>query len=180
MWDVVSDAPMATEHAIARFFVPYLFKYSGWVLSADCDILVRDDLAKLFALADPKYAVMVVKHRQPDTGDVKMDGQIQTAYARKNWSSVILWNCGHPAHLVLRPGTFGILNRWPGRDLHAFKWLKDEEIGSLPPRWNHLVGVSGVEFGASLVHFTLGTPDMPGYENQPFADEWLAALGEKV
>jgi hypothetical protein len=190
LWDVNSDAPMATEHAIARFFVPALYDFRGWVLSADCDILVRSDLAELFALADDRYAAMVVKHQQPDTGDVKMDGQIQTAYARKNWSSVILWNCAHPAHLVLRPEPFGILNRWPGRDLHAFKWLQDEEIGELSVEWNYLVGVTDViwqlrerseyQIPAKLAHFTLGTPDMPGYEDCELADEWRAYASTPV
>jgi hypothetical protein len=122
---------------------------------------------------------MVVKHEYQPREAAKMDGQIQTAYARKNWSSVILWNCAHPAHRVLR---MGMLNRLPGRDLHAFCWLKDEEIGTLCQTWNWLVGTTAVPADidpariVKIAHFTLGTPDMPGYEDQEFADEWRAVL----
>jgi hypothetical protein len=171
LWDVISEAPMSTEHAIARFFVPYLTEYSGFVLFADSDILLRDDIADLFSLADDRYAVQVVKHSYTPAETMKMDGQIQTAYARKNWSSVMLWNCEHPAHRAL---TLDILNHWPGRDLHAFKWLRDEEIGALPAAWNYLVGVSPKLPDVKLAHFTLGLPNMAGYEQCEFAEEWRA------
>lgn len=177
LWDVVSDAPMSTEHAIARFFVPILCGFDGWALSADCDILCRKDLSDLIPYMDDRYAVRVVKHEHHPHLSVKMDGQAQTKYPRKNWSSVILWNCGHPAHQAL---TLDVLNTWPGRDLHAFKWLDDEAIGSLPAGWNHLVGVSPVSPEVNIAHFTLGTPDMQGYELCDFADEWRGYQREAV
>lgn len=176
LWDVISDAPMSTEHAISRFFVPMLCGFHGWAMSADCDILCRADIGELFLRARDDYAVMVVKHEHNPGTTVKMDGQIQTRYARKNWSSVMLWNCGHPAHQAL---TLDVLNSWPGRDLHAFNWLDDEQIGSLPAGWNHLVGVSH-GFDVKIAHFTLGTPDMVGYETCDFADEWRGYLREAV
>lgn len=173
LWDVVSEAPMSTEHAIARFFVPLLCGFSGWALFADSDVLVRADLAELFALADERYAVQVVQHAYEPSETRKMDGQIQTAYARKNWSSVVLWNCAHEAHRAL---TINVLNGWPGRDLHAFTWLADDLIGALPAAWNHLVGVSSESAEpVKLAHFTLGLPNMAGYESCAFADEWRAA-----
>lgn len=104
----------------------------------------------------------------------KMDKQPQTHYSRKNWSSVVLWNTSHPANKAL---TLEALNTWPGRDLHAFKWLADDLIGELPPEWNYLVGVSPKMDNPKLVHFTLGTPNLPGYENAEFADEWRSYLG---
>lgn len=174
LWDVISEAPMSTEHAIARFFVPHLQGCNGWALSADCDILARSDIAALFALADDRFALMVVQHAYVPAESVKMDGQVQTTYQRKNWSSVMLWNCAHPAHSAL---TLEVLNTWPGRDLHAFRWLSDDEIGALPATWNHLVGVVPE---AALVHFTLGTPDMPGYEHEPYADEWRSYARKAV
>lgn len=164
----ISQAPMATEFAISRFCVPFLQK-SGWALFMDCDVLVRADIEELFRLADDKYAVMVVKHKQEKGPDTKMDGQMQTFYKRKNWSSVVLWNCSHPAHTAL---TLDALNTWPGRDLHAFCWLKDDEIGELPAVWNYLVGATDIK----IAHMTLGTPNVKGYENCQFADEWRATL----
>ena len=170
-WDVISDAPMSTGHAISRFFVPLLCGYEGWALFTDGDVLFRRDVAELFALADERCAVMVVQHPPYDPGSaLKMEGAIQTRYQRKNWSSVMLWNCGHPSN---RHGLEPLLNAVPGRDLHRFAWLVDGEIGALPPEWNVLVGHSEVDEPA-IAHFTDGVPDMPGYEHCPYADEWHA------
>ncbi len=170
-WDEISQAPMSTGHAIARFLVPYLCGYDGLALFCDGDVLFRDDVTKLFALADPKVAVQVVQHHYAPTQTTKMDGQAQTSYHRKNWSSVVLFNCGHPENRAL---TLDLVNTVPGRDLHRFCWLDDAEIGHLPARWNVLVGHSAYDEQAALVHFTSGLPNMPGYEHQPYADEWHA------
>lgn len=173
--DVPSIAPgydgrISTEHANARFLVPRLAK-SGWALFVDCDVMFLDNPDKLFALADSSKALMVVHHDYAPVESTKMDGQSQTKYARKNQSSVMLINCDHPAHRKLR--LHGI-NTLPGRDLHRFYWLDDEDIGELPPEWNYLVGVSKLPEGVKpkLVHFTRGVPDMAGYEDQEYADEW--------
>lgn len=174
LWDVISEAPMSTEFAISRFFTPLLAK-TGWALFMDCDFLVRTSLCRLFESLDPKYAVYCVKHNHMPEGITKMDGMTQTRYARKNWSSFCVFNCDHPANKNL---TVSVLNRWPGRDLHAFKWLSDDEIGELGVEWNYLVGVTKSLIEPKCVHFTLGTPDMPGYENSAYADEWRAVLAD--
>ena len=178
MWCPISKAPMSTEFAISRFCIPFL-QSEGWALFADCDILCWSDIRDLFALADERYAVMVVKHAQSDFKGLsasnitttKMDGQIQTYYGRKNWSSVVLWNCGHPANKRL---TEEVLNSMPGRDLHAFFWLRDDEIGELPQQWNWLIGVTpGVPQRQGIWHYTLGTPDIrDGYPSE-FDSAWL-------
>lgn len=170
LWDVLSDAPMSTGHAIARFFVPFLCRYDGWALFTDGDTLFRDDVRQLFALADPRYAIQVVQHPPQLEEGTKKDGAVQQAYPRKNWSSVMLFNCAHPANVHRL--TLDVLNTWPGRDLHRFAWLDDEDIGALPARWNHLVGVSAPDENPALVHYTLGTPDLPGHQHDAFADEW--------
>lgn len=167
-WDEISAAPMSTGHAIARFLVPQLCNYEGWALFTDGDVLFRTDIAALFALADPSKAIQVVQHRHDPREVVKMDGHAQTTYARKNWSSVILWNCGHDANRAL---TVDLVNTLPGRDLHRFCWLDDSLIGALPARWNVLVG-SELVVDPALVHFTSGVPDMKGYEHCDFSDEW--------
>jgi hypothetical protein len=172
LWDVISDAPCATEFSNSRFLVPHLAK-EGFALFMDCDMLVRKNLARLFALADTSKAVQVVKHNHQPTETTKMDGQIQTRYGRKNWSSVILWNCDHPANKAL---TLEMVNGLPGRDLHRFCWLEDDLIGELPVEWNWLAGHSDPSVDPAIVHHTDGIPSMPGYENAPFADEWRAEL----
>lgn len=174
LWDVISDAPMSTEFAISRFLVPMLAG-SGWALFVDGDVLVRGSLNALFDSLDPDMALYCVQHRFEPTADIKMDGQIQTRYARKNWSSVMVFNCDHPANGGLN---YSLINRAPGRDLHRFCWLDDSLIGALEPRWNFLVGHTDIKDvpNPSIVHFTGGTPDMAGYEDCAFADEWRAEL----
>lgn len=154
LWCPISGAHMSTEFAISRFTIPFLSK-KGWVLFMDCDMICTTDIRELFDLADDKYAIMVVKHKQESGPETKMDGQIQSYYNRKNWSSVVLWNCDHPSHKKL---TINDLNTWPGRDLHAFKWLMEDEIGDLPKEWNHLVGVDPPNPNAKILHYTLGGP----------------------
>ncbi len=170
LWDTISGAPMATEHACARFLVPHLAR-EGWALFMDGDMLVRGDLAPLFDSLDPEMAVYCVKHRHEPPAGVKMDGQLQTAYARKNWSSFMILNASHPANRAL---TVDLINTAPGRDLHRYCWLPDELIGELPASYNFLVGHTDPAVEPICVHFTDGVPDMPGYENVPYADEWRA------
>jgi hypothetical protein len=131
------------------------------------------NLARLFNEADPSKAVQVVKHDYAPPPGTKMDGQEQTRYARKNWSSVMLFNCDHPANKAL---TVDLINTVPGRDLHRFCWLEDHLIGDLDPKWNWLVGHSPADVDPGIVHFTEGTPAMPGYETCDYAHEWFDEL----
>ena len=169
MWDVLSDAPMSTEHANARFLVPHLAR-TGWAGFMDGDMMVCENLPPLFSSLDKKYAVYCVKHKFEPPPGVKMDGQTQTRYARKNWSSFMIFHCNHPANKEL---TLKAINTLPGRDLHRLCWLEDELIGELDPGWNFLVGHSTGK--PKCIHWTEGTPDMKGYEDAPFGDEWRAA-----
>lgn len=170
LWDVLSDAPMATEHACSRFLTPHLAK-TGWALFMDGDMLARVDLAEVFEGLDPAKAVYCVQHQFEPAPGAKMDGQVQAPYARKNWSSMTIWNVDHPANRAL---TLDLINSAPGRDLHRFCWLDDADIGALDPAWNFLVGHSDPSIDPKLVHFTSGLPDMPGFENVPYAEEWRA------
>lgn len=172
MWDVISDAPMSTQHANARFLVPHLAK-SGWAMFCDGDILFRGNIAPVFESLDSSKAVYCVKHKHEPKPGIKMDGQEQTRYARKNWSSVIIFNCDHKANKAL---SVEMVNTVPGRDLHRLCWLDDEQIGELSPEWNFLVGHSDPSISPKAVHFTDGVPDMIGYENAPYSDEWRAEL----
>lgn len=169
LYDVISDAPMSTEFAISRFYTPILAK-RGWALFMDCDILCMGSVARLFEQAKSDYAVMCVKHHHEPSLGYKMDGQLQVRYQRKNWSSVMLFNCDHVANKAL---TIEMLNTVPGRDLHRFCWLDDQEIGELSPRWNYLVGHTTLDEDPVLVHYTDGLPSMPGYENCEYSREFF-------
>ena len=171
MWDVVSEAPQSTEFALSRFLTPLLAQ-SGWALFTDCDVVFMGDVYELFALADPDKALMVVQHNQLPTENVKMDGQAQLSYGRKNWSSVMLVNADHRAHRRL---TLRTLNETPGRDLHAFSWLWDNELGALPREWNWLVGVERKPDEPKIAHFTLGGPWFPNWRGAEHDEIWLEA-----
>lgn len=191
MWDLVSDAPMSTEFANSRFLVPYLSRLAqrvefraigeresrfvqgsvGWSLFMDGDMLARANIARITEGIDTSKAAYCVKHRHEPPPGVKMDGQLQTSYPRKNWSSLMLLNGDHPSNKALTPE---LVNSLPGRDLHRFCWLKDDEIGELGVEWNWLVGHSDPNVDPKIVHFTDGPPSMPEYANVAFADEWRA------
>lgn len=178
LWDDISEAPMSTEFSNSRFLTPILAKAidpDGWAIFMDCDILCRQSLAGLFHALDESKAVMCVQHVHEPTSDTKMDGQTQTRYARKNWSSVMAFNLAHKANRKL---TVDLVNAVPGRDLHRMCWLDDKDIGALHPKWNYLVGVTEGVDNPALCHFTEGVPTMPGYEGVPYADEWLKARRE--
>lgn len=174
IWDEISGAPCATEFSISRFAVPMLVQ-RGLALFMDCDFLVRENLCRLFQWIQTQEskAVWCVKHNHQPREMVKMDGQIQTRYARKNWSSFCVWDADHPANRRL---TLDMVNTLPGRDLHAFCWLKDDEIGELDPAWNWLANHSDPSIDPKCVHHTDGSPAMPGFENAPYAAEWRAEL----
>ena len=155
-YDILSNAAASTEFAISRFLVPILAQ-TGWALFADSDVVFMDDVAKLFALADSRYAVMVVKHEYTPQEGTKMDGQAQLVYGRKNWSSVVLWNCDHPANKRL--SLIDVQER-RGLDLHRLYWLADSEVGALPAEWNWLVDVQPKPSAPKIAHFTLGTPEI--------------------
>lgn len=173
LWDTISEAPMSTQFAISRFLIPALQGFRGVSIFCDSDFMFRADVYELFDRFDPRYAISCVKHNYEPTEQLKMDGQPQTQYDRKNWSSFMLINNEHPSNRWL---TIDNVNSLPGRDLHRFCWLKDDEIGELDPAWNWLEGHSSMDIKPKAVHYTRGTPDMAGYENVPYADEWRKVL----
>ena len=166
-YDLLSNAPASTRFAISRFLVPILCP-SGWALFTDCDMVFLRDVHELLYLADPHKAVSVVQHRHEPVEREKMLGLVQTKYPRKNWSSVMLFNCDHPANRRL---SLWDVNHRPGRDLHGFYWLADDEIGELPVEWNWLVGVQPKPHNPAIAHFTLGGP---------WFDEWPMAEHDEI
>lgn len=164
----------STEFSFSRFLVPHLSGYRGWSLFMDCDMLLRADIADLFALADDRYAVMVCKHDYVPKDEVKFLGQIQTKYEKKNWSSVVLFNNARCKALTL-----DYVNTATGLQLHQFKWLgSDDEIGSLPLAWNWLVGEYEYNPDAKIIHYTRGGPYFADYKDSDYADDWAAMLKE--
>ena len=162
------DPLQSTDFAFSRFLVPYLCDYQGWAIFMDCDMLMRDDIAKLWACRDERYAVQVVQHDHVPRETTKFLGQPQVAYPKKNWSSVMLMNNAKCEAL-----TPTLVSCAPGLHLHRFEWLSAANaIGALPKRWNHLVGYDAPDPAVGLAHFTLGGPYFSQYANCEFANEW--------
>jgi hypothetical protein len=160
----------STDFSFSRFLTPYLCDFEGWAIFTDCDMLVLDDIAKLWDLRDDRYAVQVVKHVHVPKEETKFLGAVQTKYEKKNWSSVMLMNCAKCTAL-----TPEYVNRATGLELHQFKWLAgDQLIGEIPRQWNHLVGYDAPRRDASLVHYTIGGPYFEGYRDCEYAREWFA------
>ncbi len=158
----------STDFSFSRFLTPWLSDFSGWSLFMDCDMLMLDDIASLWAMRDERYAVMVVKHDHVPKETKKFLGEPQTKYEKKNWSSVMLFN--NAKCKALTPDT---VNTASGLELHQFKWLNDDGlIGELPSRWNHLVGYDAPRADAALVHYTLGGPYFSDFAHCEYAPEW--------
>jgi lipopolysaccharide biosynthesis glycosyltransferase len=165
------DPLAATEFTYTRFFVPYLQGFKGWALFCDCDFLWLTDIAELVSMLDDNYAIMCVHHDHQPKENRKMDDRPQTQYPRKNWSSMVLYNCSHPANSVL---TTDIANKETGAFLHRFQWLTDDLIGEIPESWNWLEGWSDKPSSGhpNAIHYTRGGPWFDEWQTVDYADLW--------
>lgn len=153
----------------ARFLVPYLCDFRGHAIFIDGDMLVRSDIRELWNLKRHDRGALVVKHDYRTKHATKYLGNPNADYPRKNWSSVIVWNCGFFPNRVLTPE---YVAQSTGAHLHRFSWLADERIGELPETWNKLVLEQTLEADDKLWHFTIGTPCFAEYEDCDGAKEW--------
>lgn len=162
----------------SRFLVPALADYQGWAIYMDSDMLLRSDLAQLWDLRDDSKAVMVVKNEYQTSHATKLIGTPMECrnehYPKKNHSSLMLWNCGHPSNRALTEESVAEMS---GKALHRFEWLADDLVGDLPLRWNHLCGELPPNPDAALVHWTLGSPGFLHYRNAEHAAEWHRTFG---
>lgn len=170
------DGKQSNEFSFSRFMVPYLQNYSGYAVFMDCDMMLRSDISELFEIAEaaPEKAVHVVKHDYTPKEKVKFLGNIQYAYPRKNWSSVVVWNCEHPSNKKVN---LEFVHNGTGAELHRFSWLKDEEIGELDVNWNWLVGEYASDTAkedVKNIHWTVGGPYFNEYSQVEFSDEWYS------
>lgn len=170
------DPLQSTDFSFSRFLTPYFSEYRGWSLFMDCDMVMLDDIAELWKLRDERYAVMCVKHHHVPKEEQKFLGETQTKYAKKNWSSVMLFNNAKCTAL-----TVDYVNTASGLELHQFKWLESEGlIGELPLRWNLLADVNDRIENPGLVHYTIGGPYFSEYRNCDYAAEWFAEREEML
>ena len=158
----------STDFAFSRFMIPHLMNYQGWALFMDCDMLMFEDISKLWRMRDDSKAIQVCKHDYTPKESKKFLGQVQTKYEKKNWSSFMLMNCKKCTTL-----TPDYVNKASGLELHQFKWLpNDFSIGKIPLEWNWLVGEYDYNENAKNVHFTLGGPYFKDYKDCDYSKEW--------
>ena len=157
----------------SRFLVPYLMNFKGWAIYFDGDMVCLSDVKDLIRNFDTNKAVNVIKHDYKTKNSVKYFGQKNENYPRKNWSSVIIWNCEHHKNKVLTPDFIESMN---GAFLHRFKWLDNVEIGELDKKWNWLAVEYPEIKDANLIHYTLGTPCFEEYKNTSMANYWKKAF----
>lgn len=184
MNDLFDGKPFSTEFSFSRFLVPMLNQYEGYALFIDCDMYFRSDPCELFDLCRYKngelesksndIALWCVQHDYVGTEGSKMYGCPQTNYQRKNWSSLMMFNCSHKAHYNL---TVDDVNTKTGNWLHRLSWLEDNMIGNLPDAWNWLDGHTSELIDAKLVHFTTGGPWFKDWipkrhMDRVYANEW--------
>jgi lipopolysaccharide biosynthesis glycosyltransferase len=156
----------------SRFLTPFLMDFHGWAIFADGDMVCREDIAKLWNLRDESKAIMCVKHDYKTKAKDKYLGNKNQDYPRKNWSSLVLWNCKHPQNMILKPD---FVMKQSGAFLHRFTWLADDLIGEIPREWNWLATEYENNYAAKLIHFTLGAPCFKDYFNSDMAGEWHEA-----
>ena len=160
-----------------RFLTPFLMDFEGWAIFADGDMVCRRDIAELWKLRDSSKAVQVVKHDYLTKSSTKYLGNKNENYPRKNWSSVILWNCGHPENRCLTPE---FVSSKDGTFLHRFKWLADSLIGELDKEWNWLAIEYDDNPSANLIHYTLGTPCFRDFRDCSSSEHWHRVLANTL
>lgn len=164
----------STEFSFSRFLTPYLCGYDGYALFLDSDMFLRADVYEMLEYIKASDDVAVVKHDYTPATKTKFLGNTQYSYPRKNWSSVMLFNCGTANCRSLTPE---VVNTASGKYLHRFEWSEDSKIAEMPTEWNHLVGELPPNENAKLVHHTLGCPAFKGYEDQEYANLWFEERG---
>ena len=160
----------SNDFVYSRFLTPFLNDFKGWAIFVDGDMICQTDIKELLDLRDNSKALQVVKHDYKTKANQKYLGNINQDYPRKNWSSVILWNCTHPKHKILTPD---FIANQTGKYLHRFSWLEDEEIGELPKEWNWLATEYPKNEQANIIHYTLGTPCFKDYRDAEMSDIWF-------
>jgi len=159
----------SNQFIYSRFLVPHLMQYTGHAIFIDGDMIVRGDIAELWDLRNVNTDVQVVKHDYQTRMSEKYLGSKNENYPRKNWSSVMIWNCNSFPNRGLTPK---FIEKATGAELHRFSWIDDARIGELPPEWNWLPDEYGLNLNAKLLHYTLGTPCFHDFADSPQSNEW--------
>jgi len=168
------DPLASTEFTYSRFLVPFLNNYKGIAVFCDSDFLWQCNINELLNYYDPKYSVMCVQHDYTPRSESKMDGYKQTVYPRKNWSSLMLFNC---AHSDCKNLSLENINTKSPKYLHRMEWTSDNNIGALPLDFNWLEGEYSGRTTPRAIHFTNGGPWHSKW-NGSFKNNWIQIYNE--
>ncbi len=164
------DDPLAsTEFTYSRFLTPHLNNYNGVAIFCDSDFLWQCDIRELLKYYDEKYSIMCVKHNYYPTQETKMDGKIQTIYPRKNWSSLMMFNC---SHIDCQNLSIKNVNTKSAKYLHRMNWTSDKNIGEIPPTYNWLEGWYEDSINPKVIHYTRGAPIHDSW-NGSYSTNWI-------
>ena len=168
------DTMASTEYTYTRYLVPHLMQYSGLALYVDAQFVFLDDVREIFQNLDSKAAVHVVKHNYKPKNTTKLSGKEQAQYSRKNWSSLVLWNCSHPD---LKSLTLDQVNTQPASWLHRFEFIPSSTVHSIGIDWNWLVGwYKEPDDGTpKALNFTEGGPWLPNHRSCEYGAFWQQA-----
>jgi lipopolysaccharide biosynthesis glycosyltransferase len=161
----------------SRFLTPYICDFTGFAVYADGDMICNADISELAGLFDTSKAVQLVKHDYKTKRSIKYFGNENKNYPRKNWSSMVIFNCQHPANRVLTPQ---FIQEHDGAFLHRFQWLQDDEIGELDSTWNYLAIEYKPRKDAKLIHYTLGTPCLVDFKEAEMSDIWWKTFSRVI
>lgn len=181
LWYRNDEDPHSTEFTYTRFLTPYLNGYRGLAMFVDSDFIFTETLHLLETEICVNYpemdkAVYVCQHPEyTPKADTKFFGQKQIKFPRKNWSSLMVFDCSHPLTRQLRPD---VVNTASPQYLHRLHWA-DEQIGNISLSWNFLCGeyVSYDVLPPKGIHFTNGGP-FNNVHGQDFEELWYKLRDE--
>lgn len=171
------DNDGSTEFTYTRFLVPYLNDYKDYALFIDNDFLFECDILELFKYYTSKdNPLSCVKHNYVScNSSIKMNGTKQEWYPKKNWSSLMIFNCGH--NDVCLNLTIDNVNNKSPKWLQRMDWCSQNKIIEIPKSYNYLVNYYN-DNNIKALHFTDGGPWYKEYRNVEHAEKWLKYLSD--
>ena len=96
-----------------------------------------------------------------------MLSNIDTIQIKNRWSSLMLFDCSK-----LKKLSKEYLDKASPADLHQFAWVDDNDISSIPLKYNHLVGYYKKHKYIKAIHYTQGGPWFENYKEGELSEEW--------
>ena len=138
----------------------------------DSDFLWNCSITEILEFHDEKYAISCVQHDYAPRNTTKMDGLAQTSYPRKNWSSLMVFNC---EHIDTKNLSIECVNTNSPKYLHRMEWTG--EVGRIPITYNWLEGDYSGCTNPKAIHFTNGGPWHETWDGD-YSEKWISVYNE--